>query len=158
MTVRLRFARHGTRNNPFYHIVAINQRLGRNAKPLELLGVYDPIPRVPVKKAKTYPEMDATSSEPDNGVATKKVEWSVERIKWWIGKGAQPSDSVLKLLTMVGFLFLILSYAIISFRFFVRTGSDLFRRRRTLMCHTGEIGSRLTHLLVHCIIMYIEIL
>jgi hypothetical protein len=102
--------------------------------------------------------MDATSSEPDNGVATKKVEWSVERIKWWIGKGAQPSDSVLKLLTMVGFLFLISGYAIISFRFFVRTGSDLFRCRRTLMCHTGETGSRLTHLLVHCIITYIEIL
>lgn len=101
MPVRLRLARHGTRNNPFYHIVAINQRLGRNAKPLELLGVYDPTPRVPVRKAKTYPEMDATSSEPDNGVATKKVEWSVERIKWWIEQGAQPSDSVLKLLAMV---------------------------------------------------------
>jgi small subunit ribosomal protein S16 len=158
MTVRLRLARHGTRNNPFYHIVAINQRLGRNAKPLELLGVYDPIPRVPVTKAKTYPEMDATSSEPDNGVATKKVEWSVERIKWWINKGAQPSDSVLKLLTMVCFLFLISGYAIILFCFFVRTGSDLFRCRRTLMCHTGEIGSRLTHLLVHCIITYIDIL
>lgn len=110
MPVRLRLARHGTRNNPFYHIVAINQRLGRNAKPLELLGVYDTIPRVPVKKSKTYPEMDATSSESDNGVATKKVEWSVERIKWWIGKGAQPSDSVLRLLTMVCLSFNILFF------------------------------------------------
>jgi len=106
MPVRLRLARHGTRNNPFYHIVAINQRLGRNAKPLELLGVYDPTPRVPSnpQKGKNYPEMNATSLEPDNGVATKKVEWSVERIQWWIDKGAQPSDSVLKLLAMVGFL------------------------------------------------------
>ncbi|KIM21858.1 hypothetical protein M408DRAFT_300351 [Serendipita vermifera MAFF 305830] len=104
MPVRLRLARHGTRNNPFYHIVAINQRLGRNAKPLELLGVYDPTPRVPQQKSKSkaYPDMNATSTEPDNGVATKKVEWSVERIQWWIGKGAQPSDSVMKLLTMAG--------------------------------------------------------
>ncbi|KIM20556.1 hypothetical protein M408DRAFT_30274 [Serendipita vermifera MAFF 305830] len=110
MPVRLRLARHGTRNNPFYHIVAINQRLGRNAKPLELLGVYDPTPRVPQQKSKikAYPDMNATSTEPDNGVATKKVEWSVERIQCWIGKGAQPSDSVMKLLTMVGALFYVI--------------------------------------------------
>jgi small subunit ribosomal protein S16 len=101
MPVRLRLARHGTRNNPFYHVVAINQRLGRNAKPLELLGVYDPIPRVPETRKKTYPEMDATSTEPQNVVATKRVEWAVERIKWWISKGAQPSDPVMRLLTMV---------------------------------------------------------
>lgn len=109
MPVRLRLARHGTRNNAFYHIVAINQRQGRNAKPIELLGVYDPTPRVPSnrKKGKTYPEMDATSSEPDNGVATKRIEWSVERIQWWINNGAQPSESVLRILSMVGcFLFL----------------------------------------------------
>jgi small subunit ribosomal protein S16 len=101
MPVRLRLARHGTRNNPFYHVVAINQRLGRNAKPLELLGVYDPIPRVPETRKKTYPEMDATSTEPQNVVATKRVEWAVERMKWWISKGAQPSDAVMRLLTMV---------------------------------------------------------
>ncbi|KAG8765731.1 37S ribosomal protein S16, mitochondrial [Serendipita sp. 401] len=100
MPVRLRLARHGTRNNPFYHIVAINQRQARNAKPLELLGVYDPIPRVPETRKKTYPEMHATSTKPDHGVATKRIEWSVDRIKHWIKQGAQPSDSVLKLLAM----------------------------------------------------------
>lgn len=110
MPVRLRLARHGTRNNPFYHIVAINQRLGRNAKPLELLGVYDPMPRVPESRKKTYPEMDAASSEPQNVVATKRVEWSVERIKWWVSKGAQPSDSVMKLLTMVSVVLILLQF------------------------------------------------
>jgi small subunit ribosomal protein S16 len=101
MPVRIRLARHGTRNNPFYHIVAINQRLARNAKPLELLGVYDPTPRVTQRTSKSYPAMDAVSSEPEHGVPTKRVEWAVDRIKWWISQGAQPSDTVLKLLAMV---------------------------------------------------------
>ncbi|KAK0520463.1 37S ribosomal protein S16, mitochondrial [Tilletia horrida] len=45
MVVRLRLARHGTRNNPFYHIVAIHNKKRRNALPIEKLGEYDPIPR-----------------------------------------------------------------------------------------------------------------
>ena len=102
MPVRLRLARHGTTHNPFYHLVAINQRKARNAKPLELLGTYDPCPRAPIVKKKTYPEMHATSSQPHDNLVTKRVEWDVERIKWWISQGAQPSDSVMKLLTMVG--------------------------------------------------------
>ncbi|CAG7850096.1 SubName: Full=Related to 30S ribosomal protein S16 {ECO:0000313/EMBL:CCA71986.1} [Serendipita indica DSM 11827] len=102
MPVRLRLARHGTTNNPFYHIVAINQRKARNAKPLELLGTYDPIPRAPTINKKTYPEMYATSSQPHDGVATKRVEWNLERIHWWISQGAQPSDSVMRLFTMAG--------------------------------------------------------
>ncbi|PVF93664.1 ribosomal protein S16 [Serendipita vermifera] len=102
MPVRIRLARHGTRNNPFYHIVAINQRLARNAKPLELLGVYDPIPRVAQRNSKSYPAMDAISSEPETGVPTKRVEWAVDRINWWIRQGAQPSDAVLKLFATAG--------------------------------------------------------
>ncbi|KAK0545483.1 37S ribosomal protein S16, mitochondrial [Tilletia horrida] len=46
MVVRLRLARHGTRNNPFYHIVAIHNKKRRNALPIEKLGEYDPIPRL----------------------------------------------------------------------------------------------------------------
>lgn len=45
MVVRLRLARHGTRNNPFYHIVAIADHKPRDARPIEKLGEYDPIPR-----------------------------------------------------------------------------------------------------------------
>lgn len=63
--------------------------------------MYDPIPRVPESRKKDYPAMDATSSEPRNVIPTKRVEWAVERLKWWIGKGAQPSDAVMRLLTMV---------------------------------------------------------
>ena len=81
MTVRLRLAVHGVRHNKIFHLVAIDQRKRRNAKPIELLGVYRP--RV----------------EPNN--PNKSVEWSVDRIKYWLGVGAQPSDSVVKLLTTV---------------------------------------------------------
>jgi len=81
MTVRLRLAVHGVRHNKIFHLVAIDQRKRRNAKPIELLGVYRP--RV----------------EPNS--PNKSVEWSVDRIKYWLGVGAQPSDSVVKLLTTV---------------------------------------------------------
>ena len=81
MTVRLRLAVHGVRHNKIFHLVAVDQRKRRNAKPIELLGVYRP--RV----------------EPNN--PHKSVEWSVDRIKYWLGVGAQPSDPVVKLLTTV---------------------------------------------------------
>ena len=45
MVVRLRLARHGTRNNPFYHLVAIQNTKARDARPIEKLGEYDPVPR-----------------------------------------------------------------------------------------------------------------
>jgi len=81
MTVRLRLAVHGVRHNKIFHLVAIDQRKRRNAKPIELLGVY------------------RQRVEPNN--PHKSVEWSVDRIKYWLGVGAQPSDSVVKLLTTV---------------------------------------------------------
>lgn len=81
MTVRLRLAVHGLRNNRIFHLVAVDQRKRRNAKPIELLGVY-------------RPRVEPTSPH-------KTVEWSVDRIKYWLGVGAQPSDSVVKLLTTV---------------------------------------------------------
>jgi small subunit ribosomal protein S16 len=84
MTVRLRLAVHGLRNNRILHLVAVDQRKRRNAKPIELLGIYTP--RV----------------EPNS--PHKSVEWSVDRIKYWLGVGAQPSDSVVKLLTKVRLL------------------------------------------------------
>ena len=74
-------AMHGVRNNRIFHIVAINQRQRRNAKPIELLGVYNP---------RLAP-----------GETTKTIEWSVQRIRYWLRVGAQPSKTVSKLLHMV---------------------------------------------------------
>ncbi|KAI0361313.1 ribosomal protein S16 [Trametes cingulata] len=84
MAVRLRMAVHGVRNNRIFHLVAVNQRQRRNAKPIELLGVYNP---------RLKP-----------GETTKTVEWSVQRIKYWLKVGATPSKTVTKLLQMGGVL------------------------------------------------------
>ena len=81
MAVRLRMAVHGVRNNRIFHLVAVNQRQRRNAKPIELLGVYNP---------RLKP-----------GESTKTIEWSVQRIQYWLGVGATPTKTVTKLLEMV---------------------------------------------------------
>ncbi|THH11092.1 hypothetical protein EW145_g860 [Phellinidium pouzarii] len=86
MPVRLRFAMHGPRDNKVFHIVAINSRQRRDAKPIETLGIY-----------KHY-----TNSTRDR--TTKSVDWSVARIKYWLDVGAQPSKAAVKLLTQGGVL------------------------------------------------------
>ena len=80
MVVRIRFSMHGLRNNKFFHIVAVNSKDRRDVKPIETLGVY----RHKVK--------DQT---------VKSVEWSVARIKYWLGVGAQPSKAAIRLFTQV---------------------------------------------------------
>ena len=82
MPVRLRFSLHGRRNNRIFHLVATDLRKRRDAKPIELLGVYDP--RLGL------------------GQEHKTMHWSVERILYWLEKGgAQPSKPVVKLLEKV---------------------------------------------------------
>jgi len=72
---------HGKRNNRIFHLVAIDLRKRRDAKPLETLGIYQPA----IKPGETE----------------KRVEWSVERIKYWLNMGAQPSSSFERLMTLV---------------------------------------------------------
>ncbi|CAE6459191.1 unnamed protein product [Rhizoctonia solani] len=89
MSVRLRLAYHGQRNRPFYHVVAINVRKARDAKPIEKLGEYDPIPK-PL---------------PDNpSVTEKRITWDADRIRYWLGVGAQPSSTVARLLEMANLI------------------------------------------------------
>lgn len=123
MPVRLRLARHGTRNNPFYHIVAIADHKPRDARPIEKLGEYDPIPRVrkykppafnadaPVLSSglPTHSTIASTSKSPAVGtslapnkpILEKKLEWNTERIKYWLQVGALPSKPVAKMLDKV---------------------------------------------------------
>ncbi|ORZ01599.1 30S ribosomal protein S16 [Syncephalastrum racemosum] len=77
MVVRLRLARFGRRNLPYYHIVAANARSKRDGKPIEKIGTYDPIPD-------------------SNG--NKMVNLNFDRTKYWLTVGAQPSETVEKLL------------------------------------------------------------
>ncbi|MDX2130587.1 MAG: 30S ribosomal protein S16 [Planctomycetota bacterium] len=70
--VRIRMQRLGRRNRPFYRIGAMDQRTRRNGPLIELLGTYDPVEKDPAKQ----------------------VTLNEERVKYWISKGAQPTDTV----------------------------------------------------------------
>ena len=74
MAVRIRLTRVGATKRPAYRVIAIDKRRSRDGRALEILGFYDPL------------------TEP----ATVQLE--TEKIKAWIGKGAQPSDTVTKLM------------------------------------------------------------
>jgi len=81
MPVRIRMAMHGRKHNKIFHLVAIDQRKRRDAKPAELLGIYNPA----LKQGATH----------------KTVQWSADRIKYWLGVGATPSKSAVRLLEWV---------------------------------------------------------
>ena len=68
----------GATKRPAYRVVAIEGRKPRDGRSLEILGFYDPL------------------TDP----ATVKIE--ADRVRDWIGKGAQPSDTVVRLLRQVG--------------------------------------------------------
>ncbi len=74
MAVRIRLTRVGATKRPAYRVIAIDQRRSRDGRALEILGYYDPL------------------TEP----AT--VQLQSDRISAWIGKGAQPSDTVARLM------------------------------------------------------------
>ncbi len=78
--VRIRMKRMGRRNRPFYRINAIHKGTQRDGRVIERLGWYNPL---------------AAENE-------KSVEINAERIKHWIGHGAQASDSVLDILKKEG--------------------------------------------------------
>ena len=78
--VRIRMNRHGRRNRPFWRINVCDQRNPRDGGVIENLGYYDPL------------EQDAA----------KRISLRVERIMYWLSKGAQPSERVLSMLKKKG--------------------------------------------------------
>ena len=74
MSVAIRLTRVGATKRPAYRVIAIDKRRSRDGRALEILGFYDPL------------------TEP----ATVQLE--TDKIKAWIGKGAQPSETVVKLM------------------------------------------------------------
>jgi small subunit ribosomal protein S16 len=74
LAVRIRLTRVGATKRPAYRVIAIDKRRSRDGRALEILGFYDPL------------------TEP----ATVNID--TERINAWIGKGAQPSETVVKLM------------------------------------------------------------
>ncbi|KAI9374244.1 mitochondrial 37S ribosomal protein MRPS16 [Aspergillus egyptiacus] len=93
MVVRIRLARFGNRHQPFYNIVVAQARSARNSKPLEVLGTFNPIPQKPTGLS----EEETRAAKPYKYIALDK-----SRAKYWLGVGAQPSDSVWRILNMAG--------------------------------------------------------
>lgn len=93
MVLRLRLARvpgpgGAKKHRPIYNIVLAQARSARDSKPMEVLGTYDPIPKV----------LPGANTEDRK---TKEIKVDVTRTKYWLGVGAQPSDTVWRLLAMV---------------------------------------------------------
>ena len=81
MSVSLRLSRGGSKKRPYYKIVVANSRAPRDGKFLEQVGTYNPL------LAK------------DDANRVRLVE---DRVKYWIGVGAQPTDRVARLLDKAG--------------------------------------------------------
>jgi small subunit ribosomal protein S16 len=72
--VSIKLARTGTKHQAHYRFVVLDRKKPTNGAVIETLGYYDPNPKV------------------------AKIEVNEERIAYWLGLGAQPTDSVRNLL------------------------------------------------------------
>ncbi len=70
--VKIRLTRGGAKKRPFYHIIVTDQRAARDGRNIERVGYFNPI---------------ATGGE-------KRIELDTDRVKHWIGQGAQMTDKV----------------------------------------------------------------
>ncbi len=77
----IRMARAGTKKRPFYHIVVADSRSPRDGRFIERLGHFNPL--LPKDK-------------------TERLKLDLEKVKAWIGKGARPSDRVMRFLDAAG--------------------------------------------------------
>ena len=78
MPIRIRLMRFGRRNRPFYRVVAADSRAPRDGKFLEILGYYDPL------------------KEPFEFKVDEK------KVKKWLERGAEPTETVRALLRRIG--------------------------------------------------------
>ena len=78
MSVRIRLKRLGAKKRPFYRVVVADQRSPRDGRFIENIGTYRPL-------------------EDPSG-----IEIDQQRALYWLGVGAQPSNTVKVLMTKVG--------------------------------------------------------
>ncbi|KAK7391435.1 hypothetical protein VNO78_19851 [Psophocarpus tetragonolobus] len=81
MVVRIRLARLGCRNHPFYRVVVTDSKTTRDGQQLEVLGFYNPV-----------------AGKDDE----KRMRLKLERVKYWLSVGAKPSEPVEYLLFRAG--------------------------------------------------------
>lgn len=72
--VRIRLMRLGAKKKPFYRVVVADSRARRDGPFIEIVGTYNP------------------KKDP------AEVTLNIERIKYWLARGAQPTDTVRKLI------------------------------------------------------------
>jgi small subunit ribosomal protein S16 len=80
LSVRIRLKRFGTKRKPYYRIVVMDSRSPRDGRTIEEVGFYHPIE-----------------------IEEKQIQVKEERVRDWLNKGAQPSDTVRKLLNNINF-------------------------------------------------------
>ena len=80
MAVKLRLKRMGSKQKPFYRIVAADSRFPRDGRFIEVVGTYNPI------KGDTCVTLDE------------------EKALSWLNKGAQPTDTVRNILSNAGIM------------------------------------------------------
>ena len=80
MAARIRLTRKGTKKRPFYRIVVAHSEAPRDGKFLEIIGTYNPL---------TDPA---------------EIQIDPERLRVWLDRGAQPTDTVRSLIKQKGLL------------------------------------------------------
>jgi len=80
MSLKIRLARAGSKKRPYYHIVIADVRSPRDGRFIEKVGAWNPM-------------------LPKDG---ERVKLEAERIQYWLGHGAQPTDRVLRFLDAAG--------------------------------------------------------
>jgi small subunit ribosomal protein S16 len=73
LMVKIRLKREGRRNVPLYRIVIADARRARDGKYLEMVGHYNP--------------------------KTKHLTLNLERVEYWLSKGAQPTETTKRLIS-----------------------------------------------------------
>ena len=81
MALAIRLARGGRKGRPFYRIVVADKRMPRDGRYIEKLGTYNPL-------------LPKDSEE--------RVKMDMERVKYWLGEGAQTTDRVSRFLEAAG--------------------------------------------------------
>ncbi|WP_346912332.1 30S ribosomal protein S16 [uncultured Roseibium sp.] len=83
MATKIRLARGGSKKRPYYRIVVADIRSPRDGRFIEKVGSYNPM-------------LPKDSEE--------RIQLNVERIQYWLGTGAQPTDRVARFLDAAGLM------------------------------------------------------
>lgn len=83
MSLKIRLSRGGAKKRPYYRIVVAESRAARDGKFIEKIGTFNPL-------------LAKDSAD--------RVKLEVERAKYWLSKGATPSDRVARFLDAAGLM------------------------------------------------------